>query len=100
MDSQFQIREDVLAVAGDLDLNRAEAFRDALTQLLERAAHPQVDVSEVESCDLSGLQLLRAAVVSGAAQGTPVAVTGGDGVVDAACRRLGSSLDALLQGGH
>lgn len=100
MDAQFQIREDLLDVAGELDLNSAERFRDALTQLLERAAHPQVDLSGVESCDLSGLQLLRAAVVSGAAQGTPVTVTGGDGVVDEACRRLGSSLDALLQGGH
>jgi ABC-type transporter Mla MlaB component len=100
MDAQFQLREDLLAVAGDLDLNCAEQFRDALTQLLERAAHPQVDVSAVESCDLSGLQLLRAAVVSGAAQGTPVTVTGGGSVVDGACRRLGSSLEALLQGGH
>lgn len=100
MDAQFQIREDLLDVAGELDLNSAERFRDALTQLLERAAHPQVDLSGVESCDLSGLQLLRSAVVSGEAQGTPVTVTGGDGVVDEACRRLGSSLDELLQGGR
>lgn len=100
MDSQFQIHEDLLAVAGELDLNCAEAFRNALTKLLERAVHPQVDVSGVESCDLSGLQLLRAAAVSGAAQGTPLTVTGGDGVVDEACRRLGSSIDELLQGGR
>ena len=100
MDAQFQIREDLLDVAGEIDLSCAEAFRDALVELLEKAAHPQVDLSGVASCDLAGLQLLRAAVVSGEAQGTPVVVTGGDGVVAEACRRLGSTLDELLRGGR
>lgn len=100
MATQFQIRESLLTVTGSLDLDTAEPFRDALIQIVEQGAHPEVDLSGVETCDLAGLQLLRAAILTAAGQGTPLTMVACAAAVQQACRQFGTSVDELLQGGR
>ena len=98
MDARFQIDEGLLTVAGTLELSSAEEFRDALLRVLEEA-EPGVDMEAVEECDLAALQLLRAAVVTAAGQGTPLAVKAGE-AMRRACGAVGASVEALLEGGR
>jgi anti-anti-sigma regulatory factor len=98
MDARFQIHDGLLTVAGTLDLCSAEEFRDALLRVLEEASAPRVDMEAVEDCDLATLQLLRAAVVTAAGQGTPIEVSAGE-AVRRACGAVGATVEELLQGG-
>ena len=100
MDAAFEIRDETLCVAGTLDLYAAEGLRDALLELVEQTAHPRVDLTAVESCDIACLQLLGAAVRTAAGQGTPLAIAGSGDAVPLLCRQLGTSMDELLQGGY
>jgi anti-anti-sigma factor len=47
-----------LKLAGRLDIRGSERLRDALRDFAKGSLHSIVDVSEVESCDTTALQLL------------------------------------------
>lgn len=100
MDAQFQLVDGVLRVAGTLDLDSAEPLRDALLELLEQSAAPKIDLSGVAACDLAALQLIYSALRTGSGQGTRVSVSGAAGAISLACSQLGTSMEALLEGGH
>lgn len=99
MDTQIQIQGSLLIITGSLDLYAAEALRDGLLQILESGSSPSVNLAGMESCDVACLQLLRCAVQTSAAQGTPLILVDGGTAFPAICLQLGTSIDELFEGG-
>lgn len=99
MDATFTVEDELLLIAGSLDLYSAEPLRDALLQILAQSAFPKLNLAAVESCDLACLQLIGSAVRTAAAQGTPLTLAASAEPVALSCRQLGTSVDELFQGG-
>jgi anti-anti-sigma factor len=69
-----------LKLAGRLDIKGSEKLRDALRDFATGSSNSIVDVSEVESCDTSALQLLyavRKTVETGGGQFTLAGLSSG-----------------------
>jgi anti-anti-sigma factor len=68
-------------VSGDLGIQHAAAFREALLRSLEAPGELQVDLSGITGIDLTGLQLLCAAHQSAGQAGKCLQITDGDNAV-------------------
>ena len=84
-----------LRVAGAPDTYAAAELRDRLAQALEERAELAVDLSAVESCDFTTIQLLCSARRSAGERGKPFKVTALSEAVAGACAALGLSPEAL-----
>lgn len=80
-----------LRLAGALDTYTAAELREALAQALREQARPAVDLSAVESCDFTTIQLLCSARRSAEQAGQPFVVTGLSEAVVEACAAFGLS---------
>lgn len=80
-----------LRAAGALDTYAAAELRDALARALEERASLAVDLSAVESCDFTTIQLLCSARRSAGELGKPFVVTAFSEAVAGACAALGLS---------
>jgi anti-anti-sigma factor len=63
-----------LTLTGALDINAAAGVRTALLQYLEQHTCISLDLSQIESCDAAGIQLLLALGKSAEAAGKPLVV--------------------------
>jgi len=88
-----------LRIAGTLDAYGAAALRDALAQVVGDAPELNIDLSAVESCDFSAIQLLCAARASARQAGKPFHITGFSEEVRRACVALGLNPATFLSGG-
>jgi len=89
-----------LRAAGTLDTYGAAELRDALARALEERASLALDLSAVESCDFTAIQLLCSARRSAREQGKPFAVTALSEAVAGACASLGLPPEALTGAGE
>ena len=83
----------VLRISGALDIREAEAFREALTQWLKQYPALEIDLSAVDGCDATALQLLLAARKSAEGRSQSFRITASSPSVAEACAELGVSLD-------
>jgi anti-anti-sigma factor len=84
-----------LKLAGRLDIQGSEELRDALRDLAKGGLNSIVDVSEVEACDTTALQLLYAARKTVAAGGGRFTLAGlSSGLVESSAA-IGVSLKEL-----
>lgn len=65
MDTNASVPPSVLAQSGEVTIFEAAAFRDALVTLLSNEGPVELDLSQVERMDTSGVQLVLAARRSG-----------------------------------
>jgi anti-anti-sigma factor len=84
-----------LRLAGALDAYAAVELCDALSEALRDQAELAVDLSAVESCDFTTIQLLFSALRSAEQAGKPFAVTALSEAVLEACAALGVSCKAF-----
>ena len=84
-------KEGPLRAAGALDTYAAAELRDALAKALEERAELAVDLSAVEGCDFTTIQLLCSARRSAEESGKPFVVTAFSEAVAGACAALGLS---------
>lgn len=80
-----------LRAAGTLDIYAAAELRDALARALRERPELAVDLSAVESCDFTAIQLLCSARRSARQAGKPFAATALSAAVVEACASLGLS---------
>ena len=66
----------VLKLSGPLEISDAVELQQALRELLDTAAKPVVDLSEVDACDTAALQLLCSARRTAELSGKPYSVRG------------------------
>lgn len=90
----------VLRVRGTLDIAVAEELHRALHDFLEEAPDPVVDLSGMESCDISTLQLLWAARRWAERTGKSVRFAGLSGAAAGAAAGLGLSIEELESEGQ
>lgn len=81
-----------LKIAGDLQLYSGMELRDALSDLVGNKPAPIVDLSEVESCDLAGMQILCAAIKTAESAGKQLTFSAISPSVVQCCRSIGLSL--------
>jgi anti-anti-sigma factor len=86
-------------VAGVLDTYAAGALRDELARALREQGGLSVDMSDVESCDFSTIQLLCSARRSAGQAGKPFAVAALSDGVARTCAALGLSPHAFTGAG-
>jgi anti-anti-sigma factor len=84
-----------LRVAGTLDAYAAAELRGALARALGERPELAVDLSGVESCDFTTIQLLCSARRSAGQAGKPFVVTALSEAVVEACAALGLSPEAF-----
>ncbi len=70
--------ETLVALRGELSLAEAHAIRDALLAAFEDGRSVRVDLREVSTLELPGLQLLHAARAEGVKRGVGVSFDAGD----------------------
>jgi len=80
-----------LRLAGALDIYAAAGLRDELARALQQPATITIDLSDVESCDFTTIQLLCSARRSAEQAGKSFAVTSLSQGVSRACAALGLS---------
>jgi anti-anti-sigma factor len=85
----------LLRIAGVVDTYAAAALYSQLGRLIEEQAAPAVDLSGVESCDFTAIQLLCAARRSAERAGKPFSVTALSEGVSRTCAVLGLSPEIL-----
>jgi len=81
----------VLRLSGAVDTYSATELRDQLALLLKEHATPSVDLSELEACDFTTIQLLFAARRWAEGAGKPFIVAGISDAVRRTCAELGLS---------
>ena len=64
-----QTESGLLQIAGTLDIYSADAFREELVRHVQARPSVALDLSAVEACDITGLQLLCSAAKTAAADG-------------------------------
>jgi len=84
-----------LRAAGAVDTYAAAELRDALARALEERAELTLDLSAVESCDFTTIQLLCSARRSAGELGKPFTVTALSEAVTGASAALGLPLDVF-----
>jgi len=84
-----------LCLAGAIDIYSASRLRDELARALAELPSLTVDMSRVESCDFTTVQLLCSARRSADAQGRHFAVTSVPREVIETCAALGLSLESF-----
>jgi anti-anti-sigma factor len=85
----------LLRIAGVVDTYAAAALYSRLGRLIEEQAAPAVDLSRVESCDFTAIQLLCAARRSAQGVGKPFSITALSEGVLRTCAALGLSPEVL-----
>jgi len=85
-----------LELAGILDINTTEEVHKALLAHFERHDRISLDLSQIESCDAAGVQLLLAAQRSGEASGKSFGVVGATDTFTAVCAALGIPSEQLI----
>jgi anti-anti-sigma factor len=85
----------VLKISGSLDIGAIDILHQALVDCLNRESAPEVDLSEVDACDASALQLLCAAQKSATRSNQPFRVVALSAGVTAAGAALGLQLEEL-----
>jgi len=86
---------ETLKLSGTLDINAADALRDTLAQHVQQRSALTLDLSEVDGCDVAGLQLLCSARKSTEAACQAFEVTTVSQAVIDAFAALGLSTDQL-----
>ena len=94
MTFEVQQIDKTLKILGTLDISGADAFRETLARQLEYCSG--VDLSEVESCDATALQLLYSARKSAEGRGQTFQITGISEAVKAASNDLGVNMEELV----
>lgn len=79
----------VLKISGSLDIGEIDMLHRALVDCFNRESAPEVDLSEVDACDASALQLLCAAQKSATRSNKPFRVVALSAGVMAAGAALG-----------
>jgi len=87
-----------LQLAGALDTYTAAGLRDTLETALRDRSELTLDLSAVESCDFSTLQLILSVRRSAELAGKPFAIAVVSGEVTQACAALGVSLETAPAG--
>jgi anti-anti-sigma factor len=85
---------DVLELAGVLDIGVSAELRQALQTHLGSSANPQLDLSAVDTCDTTALQLLCSATRSAAFAGKTLEIVKLSPAVADACATLGLTFGA------
>lgn len=83
---------EVLKIAGTLGISAAEELQNALRAFLDEAHKPVFDLSGVDGCDATALQLLCSARKSAEAAGKPFELTGVSSAILDASAALGLCL--------
>ncbi len=85
----------LLTICGRVDISTADELRDGLRA--HEAKHPEwmLDLSEVESCDVTALQLLWSARRSATEARKPFRITGCSPAIVEAASALGLCIDEL-----
>jgi anti-anti-sigma factor len=86
----------VLAVSGSLDIEAANELRQALLVCLSQQSEIMLDLSSVDKCDVTGLQILLAGQKSALAAGKPFRILGVPPAVTEPAAALGLSLEGLV----
>ncbi len=81
-----------LVIGGTADVYSASELRDALLSYIQSAPAPVVDISAVDGCDATGLQLLISARISARQAGKALIIDSLPVPVAEACVRLGVEL--------
>jgi len=84
-------RDTPLELAGVLDINTVAEVCKSLLEHLEHQARASLDLSQIESCDAAGIQLLFAMQRSAKAAGKPFAIVAATDVFTTTCAALGIS---------
>ena len=96
MSFNTQETNEILKISGVLDISGADVLRDALASYLERCSVAKVDLSEVESCDPTALQLFYSARKSAKGRHQSFEITGVSKAMKLVCLDLGVNLDELI----
>lgn len=78
-----------LGVSGELNLYAAQELLDRFRILLDQEPAPAIDLTGVEACDVSALQILISARRTAESSGRKLRLVGWPEAVDEACRSLG-----------
>lgn len=89
-------RDTPVKLTGVLDINTAAEVLKTLLVHLEHKARISVDLSQIESCDAAGIQLLLAMQRSAKAAGKPFALIAATEAFTAVCASLGISSEQLI----
>jgi phospholipid transport system transporter-binding protein len=87
--------ESALALTGSLDINSVDEVYKVLLKHLEQNDSISVDLSQIESCDTAGAQLLLALGKSTESSGKPFAVVAASEAFVRDCAGLGISMATL-----
>ena len=85
----------VLKLSGPLEISDAVELQQALRELLDTAAKPVVDLSEVDACDTAALQLLCSARRTAGPSGKPYSVRGVPDAIRQCSEGLGLRLSEI-----
>jgi anti-anti-sigma regulatory factor len=85
----------IVRIAGTLGLSEADELHKALAGSLNRHSGLMLDLSSVDACDASGLQLLYAARRSALIAKKPFRIVAISPEFEQACITLGTSVDML-----
>jgi anti-anti-sigma factor len=93
----------VLKISGTLDMDSADALREALLDCFLHQHEVAANLSEVEGCDTAALQVLLAASSNAASLGKRFHVTAASACLSDMAAALGFAIDGLasaLREGH
>lgn len=85
----------VLKLAGELGIYETGQLHQTLVDALNKASSLTLDLSEVEACDASALQLLYSARITAERSGKSIKIRGASQPVLATCETLGVPVEAL-----
>ena len=86
----------ILAVSGSLEIDAANELRQALLVCLSQQSEVVLDLSSVDKCDVTGLQVLLAGQRSALAAGKAFRILGVPAAVTESAAALGLSLEGLV----
>jgi len=95
--ADFELNDGTLAVGGELTVEHAVAFRDALLAALECQGSLTVELSRVTEVDLACLQLLCSALKTAGSLKKDVTISGGPKSLREAMTYLGACSDVGCQ---
>ena len=85
-----------LKLTGDMNIYQFEPLKNALIEPIKLGGDLSLDLSEVESCDFTGLQLLVAAARSVKTQGCQLRIESPSAAFNQALTQLGIAADFNL----
>jgi len=85
----------VLKLAGELSIYEAERLRQTLAEALETASNLTLDLSEVEKCDASAIQILYSARITADQSSKFIEIREASRPVLETCEALGLPVEAL-----